>query len=293
VRLALLLLAGLAVPAAAEEEFPAKGNVEITVTSTAGTSADISARVLAEGMSKQLGVGVTVVNRPGGGVVGYKYVASRKPDGYAMVWHSNAISTGFYSGQLAFDYHDFDPVASVLFESPMLAVRSDAKWKSLGELIADAKAHPGAITVANSGAGGHTHLSSVALFSAAGVQVSDVPYGGAQVMPNLLGGHVDAAMQLPSMVLPHVKSGAVRALANAPLEAWRGIAVPKGTPIGVIAIIEYAIRRTVDSPDFQRSCEKYAMRPAFLPSAQFGDFIARDDAEIARLMQLIGLKKPS
>ena len=292
-KFALLLLAILAAPAAAEEEFPTKGNVEITVTSTAGTSADISARVLAEGMTKQLGVAVTVVNRPGGGVVGYKYVASRKPDGYAMVWHSNVISTAFYAGQLPFDYRAFDPVARVLVESPMLAVRSDAKWKTLGELIADAKAHPGAITIANSGAGGHTHLASAALFSAAGVPVSDVPYGAAQVMPNLLGGHVDAAMQLPSVVIPHVKSGAIRVIAHSTLEAWRGIAVPKGTPIGIVAILEYAIRRTVETPEFQRSCEKYAMRPAFQPSAEFGEFIARDDAEIARLMQAIGLKKPS
>ena len=75
------------------------------------------------------------------------------------------------------------------------------------------------------------------------------------------------------------------------LEAWRGIAAPRGTPIGVIAILEYAVRRTVESPEFARSCEKYAVRPAFLPSAEFGEVIAREDAELARLMQIIGLKK--
>jgi tripartite-type tricarboxylate transporter receptor subunit TctC len=298
---------------AQEPPFPQKGNVEITVLFPAGSSADITARVLAEGMAKQLGVNVLVVNRPGaGGAIGYKHVASQKPDGYSVVWNSNSISTTFHSGQLAFDYRAFDPVARVLVESPLLAVRGDAKWKTLGEFIADAKANPGKISVANSGTGSHTHISSVALFKAASAEVSDVPYGAGQVVPNLLGGHVDATVQLPGALSSHIKSGAVRVLAaliprrdpalpeaptaleqgvNVSLEAWRGIAVPKGTPIGAVAVLENAIRRTVESPDFVRSSEKFAVRPAFLASPEFGDLIAKEDAELARLMQLIGLKK--
>jgi tripartite-type tricarboxylate transporter receptor subunit TctC len=191
-------------------------------------------------------------------------------------------------------------------------VRGDTKWRSLGEFIADAKARPGKISVANSGTGSHTHISSVALFKAAGVEVADIPYGAGQVVPNLLGGHVDATVQLPGALSSHIKSGAVRALAtlipkrdpalpevptameqgvNVSLEAWRGIAVPHGTPIGAVAVLENAIRRTVESPEFVRASEKYAVRPAFLPSPEFGDLIAREDAELARLMQLIGLKK--
>jgi tripartite-type tricarboxylate transporter receptor subunit TctC len=299
---------------AQESPFPQKGNIEITVLFPAGSSADITARVLAEGMGRQLGVNVLVVNRPGaGGAVGYKYVASQKPDGYSLVWNSNSISTTYHSGQLAFDYRAFDAVARVLVESPLLAVRGDAKWKTLGEFIADAKARPGKISVANSGTGSHTHISSVALFKAAAVEVSDIPYGAGQVVPNLLGGHVDATVQLPGALSSHIRSGAVRALAalipkrdpalpdvptaleqgvDVSLEAWRGIAVPKGTPIGVIAVLEYAIRRTVESPEFVRGGEKYAVRPAFLPADDFGKLIAKEDVELERLMQLIGLKKP-
>ena len=298
-----------------ENPFPQKGgNIEITVLFPAGSSADITARVLAEGMGRQLGVNVLVVNRPGaGGAVGYKYVASQKPDGYALVWNSNSISTTYHSGQLTFDYKAFDAVARVLVESPLLAVRGDAKWRTLAEFIADAKVRPGEITVANSGSGSHTHISSVALFKAAAVEVSDIPYGAGQVVPNLLGGHVDATVQLPGALSSHIRSGAVRALAalipkrdpalpevptaqeqgvNISLEAWRGIAAPRGTPIGVVAVLEYAVRRTVESAEFARSSEKYAVRPAFLPSAEFGKLIAREDVELARLMQLIGLKKP-
>jgi tripartite-type tricarboxylate transporter receptor subunit TctC len=313
-RLFLLLFAFCFSAQAQEAPFPQKGNIEITVLFPAGSSADITARVLAEGMGRQLGVNVLVVNRPGaGGAVGYKYVAAQKADGYALVWNSNSISTTYHSGQLAFDYKAFDPVARVLVEAPLLAVRSDAPWKTLGELIADAKARPGKITVANSGTGSHTHISSVALFKAAGVEVNDIPYGVQQVVPNLLGGHVDSTVQLPGALSSHIKSGAVRVLAaliprrdpalpdvptaaeqgvDVSLEAWRGIAVPKGTPIGVIAVLEHAIRRTVESAEFVRSAEKYAVRPAFLPADEFGRLIAKEDAELARLMQLIGLKKP-
>ena len=297
---------------AQEVPFPQRGNIEITVLFPAGSSADITARVLAEGMGRQLGVNVLVVNRPGaGGAVGYKYVAGQKPDGYSLVWNSNSISTTFHAGQLAFDYRAFDAVARVLVESPLLAVRGDAKWRTLAEFIADAKARPGKITVANSGTGSHTHISSVALFKAAGVDVSDVPYGAGQVVPNLLGGHVDATVQLPGALSSHIRSGAVRALAalipkrdpalpevptaqeqgiHVSLEAWRGLAAPKGTPIGVLAVLEHAVRRTVESADFARASEKYAVRPAFLTGAEFGELIAKEDAELARLMKLIGLK---
>ena len=132
----------LALSASAQEPpFPQKGTIELTVLFPAGSSADITARLLAEGMSKHLPGNVIVVNRPGaGGAIGYKHVASQKPDGYALVWNSNSISTTYHSGQLPFDYRAFDPVARVLVESPVLAVRADAPWKTLGEFLADAKA---------------------------------------------------------------------------------------------------------------------------------------------------------
>jgi tripartite-type tricarboxylate transporter receptor subunit TctC len=308
------LCAALALPAIAQEPpFPQKGNVEITVLFPAGSSADVTARLLAEGMSKHLGASVIVVNRPGaGGAIGYRYVAAQKPDGYALVWNSNSISTTYHSGQLAFDYKAFDPVARVLVESPVIAVRGDAKWKTLPELMADAKARPGVITVGNSGIGSHTHISAVALFQTAGVKVVDVPYAAAQTVPNLLGGHVDVLVQLPGALAAQVKSGNVRLLAamtpsrdpalpdvptakeqgvDMSLEAWRGIAVPKGTPKQTIAMLENAIRLTAENPEFAKASDKLGVRPAFMPSAEFGELIAKEDADLARLMGTIGLKK--
>jgi tripartite-type tricarboxylate transporter receptor subunit TctC len=298
---------------ASSQEFPGKGTIEMTVLFPAGSSADVTARILADGMSKQLGASVVVINRPGaGGAIGYRYVAHQNPDGYALVWNSNSISTTFHSGTLAFNYEVFAPVAQALVESPIVAVRGDSKWRTLGDLVAAANANPKTITIGNSGTGSHTHISSVALFRAAGVEVVDVPFGAAQVITGLLGGQVDAVVQLPAALSEHVKSGSVRLLTamipyrdpafpdvptarelgyGVSLEAWRGVAVPKNTPKSVIAALEAAIEKTVRSDAFAQTCAQLGARPAFKPASEFGQQIAKEDAELAKLMMAIGLKK--
>lgn len=308
------LLVCTAAAAADEVPYPKKGNVEITVLFPGGSSADVTARLLAQGMSKFLATNIIVVDRPGaGGAIGYKYVAGQKPDGYSLVWNSNSISTTYHSGQLAFDYHAFDGVARVLVESPLLVVRSDARWKSLKDFIDDAKGRPGKVTIANSGTGSHTHITAVALAKASGIQVVDVPYSAAQVVPAVLGSHVDAMVQLPGALAGNLKAGQLRALAalipardpmlpdiptaeeqgvHVSLEAWRGIAVPRGTPAPVIATLEDAIRKTIATTDFVQGSERLYVRPAYLPAAEFNKLIAGEDVELARLMEAIGLKKP-
>lgn len=306
-------LAAFSVSSGAQDVPYPKGNIEMTVLFPAGSSADVTARLLAQGMARQLGVNVAAVNRPGaGGAIGYKYIAAQKADGYAVVWNSNSISTTYHSGQLPFDYKSFDPVARVLVESVVVAVRSESKWKTLKELVADAKSRPGAITVANSGVGSHTHLSGVVLFKTADAQVTDVPYAAAQIVPNLMGGHVDVMVQFPGALAGNVAAGKIRLLANLSaqrdpafpdvptarelgldiaLDAWRGVAVPKGTPRPVIAALEKAIRETVQSPDFTAAAAKLYVSPGFLPAAEFGKMIATEDAYLARVMEQIGLKK--
>jgi tripartite-type tricarboxylate transporter receptor subunit TctC len=309
--LALTVAASLAAPALAADTFPGKSPIEMTVLFPAGSSADVSARLLADGMSKRLGVKVFVVNRPGaGGALGYRYVAGQKPDGHSLVWNSNSISTTYYAGSLPFAYTQFAPVAQVLVESPVLVVSKDSPWKTLADVVAAAKAKPATLTVANSGAGSHTHISSVALFKAAKADVVNVPFGAAQLVPALLGRHIDAAVQLPAALTSYVRGGDLRLLAtltdkrdpafpdvptareqglDVSLEAWRGIAVPKGTPKKVIARLEAAIKDTVASPEFKEGCENLGARPAFASSADFGRTIASQDAMLAQLMKTIGL----
>src|SRR3954463_5883564 len=151
---ALSLFFALTAAWAQEPPYPQRGPVEITVLFPAGTSADVTARMLADGMSKALGQRVLVVNRPGaGGAIGYKHVAAQKADGYALVWNSNSISTTFHSGQLPFDYTAFDAVARVLSESVVIAVRTDSPYRRLGELVAAAKRKPRSLSVGHSGIG--------------------------------------------------------------------------------------------------------------------------------------------
>ncbi len=313
-KLVLLLCALVPLSAVAQEPtFPNRAPLEITVLFPAGSSADVTARMLADGMSRHLNQRVLVVNRPGaGGAIGYKYVASQKPDGYSLVWNSNSISTTYHSGQLGFDYQAFDAVARVLVESVVLAVRSDARWRTLQDFVSDGKARPKALNVGHSGIGSHTHISLAALTSKAGIEVNEVPYGAAQVVPNLVGGHVDAVVQLPAALAAPVKQGQVRLIAalipnrdpalpdvatareqgvDVSLEAWRGIAVPRGTPRAVITQLETAIRNTVTSAEFVKASQNMGVRPAFMPADEFGALIAKEDAELARLMQGIGLKK--
>ena len=318
--LAAVLLSGflwvfLLVGAAfAQEAFPGKAPVELVVLFPAGSSADVSARILAEGMARDLKVPVTISNKPGGGgTVGYKYVAASQPNGHVLVWNSNSVSTTFHSGASDVGYQAFDAVARVTVENPAVVVQASSPWKTLAELLDYARANPGMLKVGNSGAGSHTHMAAASLFEAAGVQDLDVPFGTSQVVPSLLGGHVDALVQLPGAVVPHVKSGAMRVLAVlgdkrdpvfpdvptarelgikvAPLDLWRGIAVAHGTPRAVIARLEKAVQAATDSPEFKSTGDKLGFVPAFMPAGDFDQLIARDDTQIARQMAALGLKQ--
>jgi tripartite-type tricarboxylate transporter receptor subunit TctC len=311
----LALLAGAALPAAAQAQtdFPGKNPVELVVLFPAGSSADVSARVLAEGMAKDLGVPVTISNRPGGGgTVGYKYVAASRPIGHTLVWNSNSVSTTFYSGASDVDYQAFAPVARVTVEIPAVVVQAKSQWKTLHDMIEYARANPGMLKVGNSGSGSHTHMASAALFEAAGVDVLEVPFGSSQVVPSLMGGFVDAVVQLPSAVVPQVKGGTMRVLAVlgskrdpvfpevqtaqelgvkvAPLDLWRGVAVARGTPKPVIARLEKAVHAAMDSPEFKTAGEQLGFVPAFMPADEFGALIAHDDGMIDRQMTVLGLK---
>lgn len=297
----------------AAQSFPDNKPVEMTVMFGAGSAADVTARQLADGMSKILKAPVPVVNRTGGGgAVGYTHVATQKPDGHSIIWNSNSISTNHHSGILPFDYTAFEPVARVSVEIPALAVKADAPWKDLKELIEYAKQNSGKVKVGNSGAGSHTHFSAAALFTKAGAKIVDVPFGAGQATTNLLGGRIEATVQLPAALVSHVKNGSLRVLAvlgsqrdpvlpdvptareqgfDVALDMWRGIAVPKGTPRPVITALEEAIRQTVLSPEFKEAGGKIGFQPAFLPADEFGKLIAKDDKDLAQIMADLGLKK--
>jgi tripartite-type tricarboxylate transporter receptor subunit TctC len=310
--LVIVAALGVAAPASAEP-FPDRKPVEMTVMFGAGSAADVTARYLADGMAKNLGVPVPVVNRTGGGgAIGYNHVKKQKPDGYSIIWNSNSISTNYHSGILQFDYTAFDPVAQVSVETPVIVVRADAPWKTLQELVDYAKSNPDKVRIGNSGVGSHTHFASSALFITGGAKVVDVPFGEGQAVVNLLGSRVEGIVQLPAAVLAHVKSGDLRVLAalgskrdpilpDVPtatelgfpvaLDMWRGIAVPKGVPHAVVVRLQESIKRTVESASFKEAGKAIGFVPAYLPADDFGKLIERDDAKLARVMADLGLKK--
>jgi tripartite-type tricarboxylate transporter receptor subunit TctC len=299
--------------AAHAQAYPTKPP-EMVLGFPAGSSADVVARLLADGMSRNLGQTVTVMNKPGaGGAIAYRYEQSQKPDGYSMVFYSNSISTLYYSGMLPFDQKAFDPVARVTVELPVIAVKGDAPWNNLNDLMAYAKKNPGALRVGNSGLGSHTHITGAALFGEQSTEVTHVAFGSGQVITSLLGGHIDAVVQLPGALAEHVKVGKLKVLGTIgtvrepafpnvltameqgiPFQAelWRGIAVPKGTPRAVVARIEEAVKATVNSAEFKAQGEKLGFLPAFQPPADFARTVDTEHVALSKLMDKAGLKKP-
>ena len=310
---AFLLAAGALPATARADQYPGGRPIEMTVMFGAGSAADVTARYLADGIAKLLGVPVPVVNRTGGGgAIGYNYVSKQKPDGHSIIWNSNSISSTYHSGVLPFDYTAFDPVARVSLETPAIAVRADAPWKSLRELIAHAQSNPGKVRIGNSGTGSHTHFSAAALFTSSGAKVIEVPFGEGQAIVNLLGSRIEGVVQLPAALVPHVRNGDLRVLAvlgsardpvfhdvptaaelgyDVRLDMWRGIAVPKGTPTPIIISLQGAVEKTVHSQSFADAGKALGFTPAYLSAEEFGMLIASDDAKLAQLMVDLGLKK--
>jgi tripartite-type tricarboxylate transporter receptor subunit TctC len=310
--LAAAALSVTAVPGFAQS-YPAGKPIEMTTLFGAGSASTTTARKLAEGMSKVLGVPVPIVDRTGaGGALGYTFISQQKPDGYNIVWSSNSISTTYHSGQLPFDYKNLVHIARVTIENPVLAVKAEAPWKTLKELLDYAKANQEKVRIGHSGKGSHTHLVAVHLFASVGAKITDVPFGKGQAVTNLLGDRIEAAIQFPQAFVGQAKAGKLRVLAvlgsipdpafpnvktakeqgvNVAMELWRGISAPKGTPKEVVAKLEDAIKKTVESNEFKEAGKNIGFTPAFQPSAAFTQMIAEDDANTAAVMKAVGLKK--
>jgi len=309
-RLLALFAAFLAVtPAAA---FPDKP-LELTVLFGAGSAADLLARKLADLAGRDLGQPVAVVNRTGaGGALGYTYVKSQPADGYALVWNSNSVSTAYHAGNMKLDYSAFAGVAALTSEPVSLAVKADAPWRDIRELLAHAKAQPGQVRVGNSGRGSFTHLVAVALENRAGAKLTHVPFGRELAVTTVLGDKIEASVQLPAEIMAQITSRQVRVLAvsgdkrlaslpdvptlkeagiDLTMTLWRGVAAPKGTPQAAIARLERAFTQAAQSAEFRDFATRMGAVVDVRGAQDFDAFIARDDREIAALMEQIGLRK--
>jgi len=311
-RLVALALAAVCLAASPAAAFPDKP-VELTVLFGAGSAADLLARKLAELAGKDLGQPVAVVNRTGaGGALGYTYVKGQSPDGYALVWNSNSVSTAYHAGNMKLDYTAFAGVAALTSEPVSLAVKADAPWKDIRELLTHAKANPGQVRLGNSGRGSFTHLMAVALENRAGVKLTHVPFGRELAVTTVLGDKIEASVQLPAEIMTQVTGRQVRVLAitgdrrlaslpdvptlkesgvDLTMSLWRGIAVPKGTPEAAIARLERAFTQAAQSAEFREFATRMGAVVDVRGAKDFDAFMARDDRDIAALMEQIGLKK--
>jgi len=310
---ATLLFAGAGLSSQSRAaDFPEQP-VEMTILF--GGTANSIGQLLADQMSKNMSEPVVAVSRTGGGgAVGYTHVQSTDPNGYNIVWNSNSVSTSHYRGNMPFTYKDFEPIARISTEVPVLAVRSDSGWDSLTAMVEAAKASDEKLKVGISGNGSFTHLTSAALFDALGMadKVVYVPYGKGRAPAELLGGRVDAAIQWPGQFVSHVEAGTLNVLAATSAERidilpdvptakeqgadinitmWRGLAAPKGTPAEVVEALEQSAKKAIESEAFQEASKTLGFGIAFLPSDEFGELIAQDDKQISQLMGDLGLKK--
>ena len=274
-RLLLIVLLGLALPAAAQ--YPNR-NVTMLAGYPAGGLVDIVARMVAENMKPRFPHGLVVVNRPGAaGSVAVGELTRSAPDGYTIILtpHS-ALVIAPQINDLPYKTPDeYDPFINLVAYYPLIAVRSESKYQTIQELLTDAKDNPGMIRVGSPGEGTSSHLNLEELMHHAGVKMLHVPYAGwAQSSVSLLGGHIEAVVAQPGELKPMVDGKRMRALVNftpkrhatfpdvpAAKELgwdvsngiWYLLMVAKGTPAPVVRYLHDAAKAAIDDPKFRET----------------------------------------
>lgn len=312
-----LLLALSAVSVAAAADFSSHP-IELIVPFAPGGASDVAARVLAAALSKSLSQPVIVVNRPGaGGAVGAASVAHARADGYTLLIGGQQLAVSEHVEAVtghspAVTRDQFVGIARLTADAPVLAVGAGASWKTVGDLIQDARRRPGVITYASAGEYGAAHLPMEMLLEAAGVHMTHVPYRGlAPAITDVLGGRVQVIAAPRVAVVPHVRSGALRLLATwsrTRLEAmpavptlhelgfpveyaiWSGLFAPKGTPQSVLATLGRAVRQAAGHADFKgRAAELFT--PAYQDADEFNAWWDRDARAQAAIVRWIAKRE--
>ena len=248
--------------------------IEIVVGFAAGGGTDITARTLAMFLGKQLGASVVVINKVGAsGEIGLGYVAKAAPDGYVLgMTNMPGLVTLPIERRAQFKHSDFAYIANLVRDPSAFSVLASSKYKSLADLVADAKAHPGQISYGSTGVGTDDHLAMVLFERLTGTQLNHVPFNGAGPLRTaVLGGHVvvggmNLGEVMPSVSKVHVLAQAgparSRLAPNVPsfaeqgvnlvFNSERGIVAPVGIPADVQRRLTEALRAVAADPDFQK-----------------------------------------
>ena len=270
----LIAFAVVSAGALAQGAFPSKP-VHVLVPYPPGGAVDIVARTLGDELAKRWSQAVVIENRPGaGGVIAEEALAKSPPDGYTLivVAAGHALNSYFYS-KLPYDtFKDFTPISLIGSSPNMLMVRGDSEFKSVGEVIAAARARPGQLSYGHAGVGTSPHLAGELLKSMAKIEITAVPYkGGAPALADLIGGHVPLTFNNIPESIGQIQAGTVRSLGVT--TATRSPALPN-----VPAIAETL-------PGYDTGVWWGFLAPAGLP-ADVKAKLAKDCAEIARLPQV-------
>lgn len=309
--LALLFAGG----AAAQTNYPEKA-VRVIVAYPAGGAPDFVARLLGQKLAAALGKPVVIDNVPGAsGSIGAERVAKATPDGYTLGFLAIpevAINPSLF--KLAYDpLKDFSPVSQVTRGWNILVVNNALPAKTLQELVKLAKARPGEITFASSGAGTTPHLSSELFKSAAGIDIQHVPYKGVVVaIPDLVAGRVAMAFTMPNFVLPLVREGKLHALAVTALKrspalpevptiaesgypgfevvAWQGLVAPAGTPAAIVSKLHLETVKVLAQADVRAKLSESGSEAVGNSPAEFAALIKSEIPRWAKVIKDAGIK---
>jgi tripartite-type tricarboxylate transporter receptor subunit TctC len=297
------------------EAFPDKP-IKLLVPSAAGGPTDTPARILSE-ILKGLGQPVVVENRPGAaGAIGARAVAAAPPDGHTLLVGNTSVFAVIPAVSKAAGYHpisSFAPVVAVAESYQVLVVHPSSPWHTVRDLSADAKRNPGRIKYAHTGPGGLPHLAMELLLWNQGTGMNGIPYkSGGEVVTALLGQHVDVAFQAIELVMPQIREGKLRALgvtspqptALAPdiptlIEAgvagyevttFQGIAAPAGTASSVVAALNAAIAKGLNTPEVRTQLTRLGSVPRAGTPQDFARLIGEQHGKWRALVQARGIE---
>jgi tripartite-type tricarboxylate transporter receptor subunit TctC len=307
----MLMTCGIA---SAEAPFPSKP-VHIFVPYSAGGAVDILSRTLGDAVSRQWGQSVVIENRPGaGGVVASQALVTSPPDGYTLIVVASGHPTNaFLYPKLPYDtFKDFTPISQLASSPNILLVRADSPFKTLGDVIAQAKAKPGTLSFGHSGNGTSTHLAGELLKNLAQIDVAPIPYkGGLPVINDLLGGQIPMSINNGPESVGQLAAGTLRALAvttasrasflpNVPsmaetvpgydTEVWWGLLGPAGMPPEVVAKLSHDFVAALNTDQVKERLAKLGAMPIGSSPAQFDAKIHADYDKWGPIIKAAGIK---
>jgi tripartite-type tricarboxylate transporter receptor subunit TctC len=281
-----------------------------------GGVADNTARPVAAALERILKQPVTVLNKAGAaGAVGYQATATSKPDGYTLLMALVSVSVlpevdKLFARPQNYTREQLTGIARINADPSMLVVRADAPWKTLKDLVEDARKRSGEIVFTSSGLYGAAHIPMEMFIKAAGIKMRHLPTtGGGPMMNAMLGGHAQLVMTPVSLAVAHVKAGKLRLLAHsgtAPVAAypevpsfksqgydveytaWAGLVAPRDTPPHIIKILRDATRQAVKEPEVIASHAKLETPIAYMDADEFNAWWAKDAARLAEVVKQIG-----